>query len=140
MKEHHVKAKQEEPEEEPQAHFTARVLEQAMLFSQIIILPLAVTAGYRISRNVQREQLIITWVHCIPNQFTQRILWVQKPKEMLLNIVSFFHVVVIPVPDTSILMQALHVSLVSILSTDRSKQYAVVSQPPVAQAWPGPRV
>lgn len=89
-----------------------------MLFSQITILPLAVTAGYNISRNAQWEQLAITRLCCIPDQFSQSILWVQKPGGTLLNTISFHHVAADPVPDTSILIQALPISLVSILSAN----------------------
>jgi hypothetical protein len=89
--------------------------ENNSLFHESTVSPTSSCRGFSGSRNTQREQLIIPWIHCIPNQFSQRILWVQKPKKYCwMNIISLYRVVIIPVPDTSILMQALHISLLSI--------------------------
>lgn len=78
-----------------------------MLFSQITILPLAVTAGYNISRNAQWEQLAIYYTSPLYPQaiLTEHSLGPEAGGgrgDTLLNTISFHHVVADPVPDTSI--------------------------------------
>lgn len=108
-----------------------------MLFSQITTLPLAVTAGYNISRNARWEQLIIPRIHGIPNRFSQRILRVSEARRnaALHNLIPWcghqsslrlFH----SHPGSGC-WPGEHPSL----STDSSKHCAVVSQPSATRVW-----
>lgn len=133
IEEHHGRVKQEEPEEGPQAFFTTRTLEQAILILQITTLPSAVTAGYNISRNARGEQLNSPRIHGIPKWFSQRILWVSEAK----GNVAIHNL--IPQCSRQCSQRLFHFHPGSgcwpgahpSLSTDSSKRWAVVSQPSV---------
>lgn len=114
MEEHHVRAKQEEPEEGSQACFTAITLEQAMLFSQIQSCPwlwqLVITFPETLNENnslFHESMASLTDSH---REFSGS----QKPAGMLLYIISFQDEVINPVSDFPILIRVLDVALVSI--------------------------